>query len=94
MVPGLARFDVAGDPPGKLHAYVIGLDIGAHALTVAWGDMVPGPQKSSIAVIETVGGLATVTVCELCVVPHEFVVDNVMVYVPASTKLKFAFVEA
>jgi hypothetical protein len=54
--------------------------------------MLPAPHKFAMVLIEAVGGFLTITVCDVWVVPHEFVVVNVIVYVPGSVKLYVAFV--
>jgi hypothetical protein len=41
--------------------------------------MLPAPHKFAIGLINAVGGFFTVTVCDVLVVPHEFVVVNVIV---------------
>lgn len=43
--------------------------------------------------METVGGFLTITVCVEVNVPHELVIVNLIRYVPASTKLKFALAD-
>ena len=80
-----------GFPPGKLHAYVKTLEVGAQAFTVATGEILALPQKlAGNVAIDTVGGFFTITVCVEVAVPQEFVVVRVIVYVPGWIKLKEA----
>ena len=41
----------------------------------------------------TVGGFVTCTVCEVLTIPHEFVSESFMVYIPGVTKLNEGFTE-
>ena len=64
-----------------------------HEATSATGVMLPDPQRFAIGFIVAVGGFFMVMVWEDDVVPHEFIVVSVMLYVPGSVKLKFALLE-
>ena len=83
-----------GVPPPfeKFQLYVNELVVGTQLVTVAVGDIVteePDKQRSGMLLIETTGGCLIITVCGNDVTePQEFVVVNVIEYVPGVTKLK------
>lgn len=75
IVPGFASVEVAGVPPGKVHAYVSGL--APQLLITGEGVIEAVPQDAENAANVTVGGCFTTTVLVVVNVPQGLVAANV-----------------